>query len=480
MAADAMQADCGAVCSVGSGLSHSVVQVLDTIRRVTGVDLVEATPVRRPGGPSRVVASAASPGHEVGRKPRHWPREMVRGDGHPPAIGAPAPSRRSQSSEREQRPAATSDEPPARIVVLSAGVGAGHDGVTRELARRLRERGFHVDCRDALKIFPGRSGRVICGTYRGILTSAPWIYDGLFAIAMSFRGAAPITRALLRPMRRRLLHALPPDTRAVVSTYPLASQILGPLRRNGQLSVPAITYLTDFGVHPIWIAPGVDAHCAVHEVTRAQAHALGGADVRVAGRLVSAGFEPGSPSAKRCARERFGLPPEGRLALLVAGSWGVGDVAAAAADVARAGVAVPVVVCAENEALYRRLQRQGVGHALGWVQDMPALMHAVDVLVENAGGLSALEGMACGLPVITYRPIAGHGRLNAGTMAAADVVSWVRRRDALGPALVDVLDGERGRRQREAGLALFESDPAAVIADVVKSAEQQPATDGVD
>ncbi|HEX7744228.1 MAG TPA: glycosyltransferase [Micromonosporaceae bacterium] len=356
-------------------------------------------------------------------------------------------------------------------MVFSASVGAGHDGVTQELARRLRERGFLVDCLDVLDILGERLRRALSEDYRRMLGSAPWIYDVLFAIAQSFRGAAPITRLLLRPMRSRLLRLLPSDTRAVVSAYPLASQILGPLRRNGQLAVPAITYLTDFGVHPIWIAPGIDAHCAVHEVTRAQASALGGADVRVAGRLVSAGFEPGSPSARRRAREQLGLPPEGRLALLVAGSWAVGDLAAAAADVAATGVAVPVVVCAENEPLYRRLQRRCAGHVLGWVHDMPTLMHAVDVLVENAGGLTALEGMACGLPVVTYRPIPGHGRLNAVTMAAAEVASWVRRREALRATLAEVIDGERGQRQRDAGLALFESDPAAVVADIAKSME---------
>jgi hypothetical protein len=62
-------------------------------------------------------------------------------------------------------------------------------------------------------------------------------------------------------------------------------------------------------------------------------------------------------------------------------------------------------------------------------------------------------------------------------MAAAGVTSWVRRRGALGAALVGVIDGVRGQRQREAGLALFESDPAAVVADVVKSVESQPAAE---
>ncbi|MEE3921714.1 hypothetical protein V2I01_36055 [Micromonospora sp. BRA006-A] len=40
---------------------------------------------------------------------------------------------------------------------------------------------------------------------------------------------------------------------------------------------------------------------------------------------------------------------------------------------------------------------------------MPALMRAVDVMVENAGGLTCQEALAAGLPVVTYRPIAGHG-----------------------------------------------------------------------
>lgn len=431
----------------GNDVRQWVGEVVDTIRRVTGGDFWRSTRTRRRGDTPEIARSVAHLGDQL-----------------------TAASRRPQNPEHP-RPAAVGDERPARIVVFSASVGAGHAGATEELARRLRERGFLVDCLDVLAVLSPGVRKALSDDYRRILSSAPWVYGVLFAIAQSLRGAAPVTRVLLRPVRPRLLRLLPSDTRAVVSAYPLASQILGPLRRNGQLTVPAITYLTDFGVHPIWIAPGVDAHCAVHEVTQTRAYALGGADVRVAGRLVSAGFKPGSPSAKRRAREQFGLPPDGRLALLVAGSWAVGDLAAAAADVAATGVAVPVVVCAENEVLYRRLQRQGAGHVLGWVHDMPTLMHAVDVLVENAGGLTALEGMACGLPVVTYRPIPGHGKANAATMAAAEVASWVRRHDTLGATLIDVIEGTRGLRQRDAGLSLFESDPAAVVADIAKSVE---------
>ncbi|MGW4467155.1 glycosyltransferase [Micromonospora sp. NPDC004704] len=362
-------------------------------------------------------------------------------------------------------------ERPARVVIISASAGAGHEGASRELAHRLRSRGFEVDCRDLADIFPYGLGKLLRGTYHGMLSRFPWIYGSLFAIGCNFTGAGPITRALLRPVRAQVRQLVGPDTRAVVSTYPIATQLLGPLRRKGQLGVPVITYLTDFAVNPLWVSPGVDVYCAAHPTSRGQARALGATEVRVVGRLVSAGFGPGTAQARRHAREHFGLPAQGRLALLVAGSWGVGEVATTAAEIARTGVATPVVVCGHNEALYRRLRRQRVAHVFGWVDDMPALLQAADVLVENAGGLTALEAMASGLPVVTYRPIPGHGRANAVTMAQAGMVSWVRRAEDLGPALVELTDGVRGREQRDAGLELFESDPARVVADLARGVE---------
>jgi UDP-N-acetylglucosamine:LPS N-acetylglucosamine transferase len=368
------------------------------------------------------------------------------------------------------------DEQPGLIVVISAAVGAGHDGAADELARRLRERGFRVANVDLLEVFPCRLGWVMNGMYHGLMNRAPWAYGALFAVTSRFRTATPVTRAMLRPFRGRLRRILPPDTQAVVSTYPYASQLLGSLRRQGHLTVPVITYLTDFSVHPAWVAPGVDVHCALHDTTGARARDLGAGDVRVVGPLVSAGFRPGSDATKRGARQRFGLPAEGRLALLVAGSWGVGEVEATAMEIARTGAAVPVVVCGRNAALKRRLN-QRVRHVFGWVDDMPTLMRAADVVVENAGGLTSLEAMACGLPVATYRPIPGHGKANAASMAGAQVSSWIRRSEALAPTLLDLMDGVRGQRQRVAGLSLPGPDAANVVAAAAENAAPRWAAD---
>ena len=206
------------------------------------------------------------------------------------------------------------------IQVLSASIGAGHDGAARELAERLAQRGFEVECLDLLSVFPRWLGAAVRSSYRAMLLRQPWIYDALFRIACAFPGAGPATRLLLVPMRGRLLRRLAPDAAAVVSMFPLGAQILGPLRRRGRLTAPAVTYLTDFAVHPIWVAQGVDTHCAAHEVSRCQARALGARDIQVVGRLVSQAFRPADARARARARRSLGLPVHGRLALLVAGS----------------------------------------------------------------------------------------------------------------------------------------------------------------
>lgn len=506
LAADALDAGrTGGVYNVGCGVGYSVGQVFDRIREVTGLAFEEEARPRRGGDPVRVVASIDRIGRELGWRPRHdltgivhsqWLAHLQAAhrrtaapqarpspvgsrsgkdapdtaDGHRPGAGAGGePDGGPQTAQLPPR----GDERPAHIQIISASIGAGHDGAARELAGRLSERGFRVDSMDLISVFPGWLGPLLRALYRRMLTRRPGLYDSLFRIACTFGGAAPITRALLRPMRRRLLRRLPPDARAVVSTFPLGAQILGPLRLSGRLTVPVVTYLTDFGVHPIWVAPGIDMHCAAHEVTRAQADALGAGDIRVVGRLVSPLYRPATPDEKRRARQRLGLPVSGRYALLVAGSWGVGELVATAAEVAASGAAVPVVVCGNNTEMYRAARDQGVGHVYGWVEDMLAMLQAVDVLVENAGGLSALEAMACGVPVATYRAIPGHGTQNAEAMVEAGVTYWIHDRDSLGPSLARLIDGGIGLQQCQTALALFESDPATVVADLAKAGAEQ-------
>ena len=346
-----------------------------------------------------------------------------------------------------------------RVVIVSASVGAGHDGAAAELERRLVAAGLAVDRFDLLDVLPARLGRLVRDGYHRLLVRAPWAYQRIYSSTERAGGGGPLAKTLLRSAETRLLRALPVDTGAVVSTYPGASRVLGSLRLDGRLTVPVLTYLTDFSVHPLWVADGVDIHLALHAVPAVQARAVGARDVRVCGPVADPRFHPVDATERAAARARFGLPPTAPLALLVAGSWGVGPVRQVARDLRDCGAAVPLVVCGRNEALAEQLRADGIEHVHGWVDDMPGLMHASDVLVQNAGGLTSLEAFAAGLPVASYGCIPGHGLTNAAALDEAGVAAWIQDPAQLKYILGELIDGPRGLLQREAGLALFADEP---------------------
>jgi UDP-N-acetylglucosamine:LPS N-acetylglucosamine transferase len=328
-------------------------------------------------------------------------------------------------------------------VVISASFGAGHDGAAAELTRRLRAGGHQVDRHDFVDLVPRRAGELLRGLYRRQLTTLPRTWGWLLALAGSHRLAGNAA-ALTAAADDATLAAIGPDAAAVISTYPLASQVLGRLRRRGRLTAPAVTYLTDLSVHPLWIADGVDVHLALHDDVSLQAKELGATDVRVVAPAVAPAFtDLVTADVLSAARLRWGLPAA-PLSLVVAGAWGVGSVERAAEEIAATGLAVPVVACGRNDALRRRLNRSGRTIALGWVDDMATLMRACQVVVQNAGGLSSLEALAAGVPVITYRCLPGHGATNALVLDRIGWIPWIRRRSDLTAGLRTALDGHGG------------------------------------
>lgn len=351
-----------------------------------------------------------------------------------------------------------------RAVIFSARVGAGHDAAADELARRLRGAGLGVDRLDFLDQMPGPLGRLLCDSYHNMLLTAPWTYRALYG-ALDRSKALSLQVSLVSALSsRRMLEAIGTDARVVVSTYPLASQVLGRLRASGRLETPVVTYLTDYSVHRLWIAEGVDAHTAVHDVTAAQARGHGAAQVVTVDPAVDPRFFRRTAASRAAARERFGLPPHEPLALLVGGSWGIGEFDDTVREIAATGRARCVVVCGRNEDLRRRLAERGDSHVYGWVDDMPGLMHACDVMVQNAGGMTVYEARACGLPVITYRALPGHGTTNAQALNEAGTAPWVR--DAAG--LRRGLESALRHRPGGCGDAVpeFAADPVTVVLGV--------------
>ncbi|MEO7350701.1 MAG: galactosyldiacylglycerol synthase [Marmoricola sp.] len=328
------------------------------------------------------------------------------------------------------------------VDIVSGSFGAGHDVAADAIAQQLHARGFSTRTWDVVDLMPGHLGRMLRSGYLKQIQSMPatWRWT-LGAIDRH----ASVTRCIVRALRTveaALLDIAAGCPNHFVSTHPFPSQALGHLRASGRLRVPVTTYLTDMSVHRLWVHPGVDTHLAVHDIPARQARSLGAGETLVVNPAVRASFAATTRTraGQRSARRALGLPDHERhLALVTGGAYGIGQLFETARDLAATGLVTPVVLCGTNTRLLAKVERHPSMIGLGWVTDMPRVLQAVDVVVQNSGGMTSLETGAAAVPMITYRCIAGHGETNASALDVAGLASWARDPGQLHRSLLNAL-----------------------------------------
>lgn len=351
--------------------------------------------------------------------------------------------------------------------MLSAAMGAGHLQVARELKRRLTARGHTVAVADLLQLMPAPTGRALGWIYPFMAKDAPWLYDIVFRHfflapqRQAERASVPVRLSL--PKLRDLVRRFRPDN--VVSTYHLAGVAAAELRASHDLPCLTTTMVTTFGVHELWLHPATDAYLCITPAAAASVAGRSPAAVAVCEPVVRPEFAPPAlngvlPVALN--KRRALADGAEHLALVVAGSLGLGRAAGAARAVSSLPGWRAVVVCGRNERLQRELRTANAA-VLGWVDNMAELVAAVDVVVDNAAGSTAKEALCAGRPVVTFRPLAGHGRHDALAMEAAGLTEVADDEDMLYSALARLSCPERAAERIKRGRSLFGVDPAHLI-----------------
>ncbi len=329
-----------------------------------------------------------------------------------------------------------------RVLILSASVGGGHNAAAAVIQNDLLQAGHRACIVDGLALASPRVDRYFQWAYPWQLQWIPWLYDWQIRLSNGRRVARAVRWLCAALWSERLLDLIGivrPDL--IVSTYPLMTAVLGRLRAQGRVQCPCAAVVTDYGVHRLWTAPGMDLHLVVSGESARQ---VVDADGRV--EIMQPPVNPAYRLLRdrEAARARLDLPRRDFIALVVGGAWGIGDLEEIAADVAASGV-YTVIVCGRNAALASRLAHRFAGietvRVLGWTDELPWYMAAADCLVQSAGGLTCLEAVTARLPIVLYRPIAGHGQLNAETMERAGAAHWARSAEELRALLRAAAEG---------------------------------------
>jgi len=362
-----------------------------------------------------------------------------------------------------------------KILILSATVGEGHDAAATAITEHLRslDPNLVVERQKMAKVTGGLVEKSIVNVYKFQLIYAPWSYKMLYDSIVSSKRLTRTLKSLCGLVAgaktQKLIEASAPDV--VLSTYPLTSAMLEWLKIRKRITPPCMNLLTDFAPHPMWMFAGIDDNYVIHSATvPAVEQMVPGAPLTVVAPPIALRFF--GPSARSEGRARLGIPKDAFVALIAGGGWGVGNLAETAETVASIEGITPVVLCGRNEKLRQDLiaLKDSRLIVLGFVDYMPELLDAADVLVHNAGGLTSLEAFARGCPLIITKPIPGHGVANAKLMSKAGVARWAESDDQLREILLEARSGSMASQAHK--LAENYRSLPSVAESLIEKAEQ--------
>jgi UDP-glucose 4-epimerase len=332
---------------------------------------------------------------------------------------------------------------PRKVLIISADIGAGHDLPARAIAREFKQEDpqAFIAVVNGLPAMGSVATAVLRENSAFMFRWVPWLFDLQYRLFMDVPPTRWLASWMLTHFSKRglsrLIRAHEPDI--VVSTYPGTTQVLGAMRRTGELDVPCYASITDIAGLRYWAHPGIDLHFISHPESQAEVERIAGpGSVRWAKPPTAQAMLEPRPRAS--ARAALGLAQEGQVVAVSGGGWGVGDLTGAV-QVALETVpqAQILCLCGRNRQLRERVAARFAHEprvrVMGFTNRMGDVLAAADVLIHSSVGLTVLEALICGCPVISYGFGYGHVRVSNRALEQHGLAQVAKSSAELGPAI---------------------------------------------
>jgi processive 1,2-diacylglycerol beta-glucosyltransferase len=338
-----------------------------------------------------------------------------------------------------------------KILVLYASYGDGHIQVSRALQERLEAADCDVVLVDlfaeAFPLINQFTKYIYIKSYTLFPRLYGWSYystremrsDTLFSTWFHSWGMSKLKEVLQQEQ---------PD--GVVNTFPMLA--MPELRKKTGVPLPIFNVITDYVLHWRWLHPLIDKYYVATDDLKNQMVEAGVDEdcIEATGIPLKRDFQPMERTA--ALYEKYGLDPEKRTVLIMAGSYGVlqglKHVCESLASLAQVQL---VVVCGKNESLYESMS-EGMGdrpniRVFGFMKEMHELMSLSDTMVTKPGGITLTESIQCGLPVVLFRPVPGQERDNAEYLASKGAAFIAYEEATLAAQITALLELEERRME---------------------------------
>src|SRR3984885_30953 len=337
---------------------------------------------------------------------------------------------------------------PRQVLIISADIGEGHDLPARAVAREFRDEDpdAQVSIVNGLPAMGPVLTKVLRENSAFMFAWLPWLFDFQYTLFMKLAPTRWLARKLLGVLGSRGLIRMirPHDPDLIVSTYPGVTAVLGELRRSGRLNVPCYSSITDLAGLHFWAHPGIDLHFITHPESAEEVEEIAGpGSVRWAKPPTSPAFL--AARSRGDARRALSLPAQGRVIAVSGGGWGVGDLAGATRAALAVEDATVLCLCGRNDKTRAKVARRFAGEprlrVMGFTDRMGDVLAAADVLVHSSAGLTVLEAIIRGCPVVSYGFGYGHVRASNAALERFKLAQVARHASDLETDVARALEG---------------------------------------
>jgi processive 1,2-diacylglycerol beta-glucosyltransferase len=316
-----------------------------------------------------------------------------------------------------------------KIILAYASAGKGHETACRAIGEALREKGFtgQIEIVDTLKFMPPFVAALFSKGYLFVAAKLPWLWFAMYeskSDLAEFKPPPPYQDAFWKIILKRFgkyLKEQRPDY--IISAYFTSSWAGGRYKKLHNPNCRVATVVTDYGVHPVWIAENQDRYFVATEEIKQE---IAGLDwfssvkkdkIDVAGIPIEKKF--GVPMNKRELITKFQLDPERFTVLLLTAVYGRHHIEMVVDQLLSCKRSVQILLVAYDgfdfsDKYKKLLGDKGIPYRIyGKIPFMQELMTMADIAVTKTGGLTSTECMMCGCPMLIYKPYPGQEERNA-------------------------------------------------------------------
>ena len=370
-----------------------------------------------------------------------------------------------------------------KIDIIYATAGEGHRRIAiavEDAFKRLGRRDLQIRLLNSLDYTDTAFQKTYAPFYYWTVRHAP----NLWGVCYEALDHACLYQPL-RPLRSltNSIHAKPlldaigkHQPEVIISTHFMPPEILGRAKQKGLIRSKMITVITDFFPHTFWVNPGTDHYWVMAEETKQNLIRRG-----VPADRITPGGIPILPAFKPMAQrndilKKHGLDEKRFTIFLTGGSFGLGLQESILEELRAFKDKVQCfVVCANNKELKAALERQTYPYPVkifGFIDFMPELMEASDLMVAKPGGSTTSEALTKGVIMVVMRPIPGQETRNAKLLKLRDAAFFLEEPREIHGIIQSILENPAVLRQKRA--AIKELAKPSASEDLVKMVLTNP------